>query len=103
MGGDPSIAKINEIADSIEALDREALANDYHPRRRALRLARIELLNSSARFGALANRRVRAEQAIHDQAAEAVTHASRAFVRAEQAFADAESAIGIVHIHGARS
>lgn len=58
---------------------------------RAMRLARVELRNAAARFGAIANlRRVIGRADRYDDAADALDKAARAFVRAEELLADAE-------------
>lgn len=59
-------------------------------RRRDLHLARVDLRNASARFGAIVNSRTRPALSTYEEAGAAVDAASRAFVRAEIEVAEAE-------------
>lgn len=59
-------------------------------RRRDMHLARVELRNAAARFGAIVNSRTRPALSTYDEAAAALDAASRAFVKAELEVADAD-------------
>jgi hypothetical protein len=55
------------------------------------RLARVELLNRSAKFGALVNRRFgTVKQDVYEAVSDEVVDAARKFVRAEEAYKQAE-------------
>lgn len=67
------------------------MSGDVDTKRRALRIARVELLQRAARFGALANKRgAKTDSCSYENAALNVEIAARKFTQAEDELAAAE-------------